>query len=367
MIPASAMPADGSATTRKLPRRRRTRGKSAAAQALIQTLALYRKICRDELQAEQCCSEARNIDRKQLHASQPTADSESNPQRHPIPGKPVPHVGRRPAYDGRPAMTKKLCPNCEELLKPTSNPEVGQCSGCGWSGHYWRAASEPALPAVTRRRCPTSASTLRPRARSRNLPDSRIRSRVGRLDEAHRPVADLSTAVWSTRISRQRLRLGHERRLPLQAPLRPSGSRASCDPDQVADDFAAWLERLRLGRTNRLDPGRQKLRQLRPAIPETAAKIRAGGEAVPPHAGPSVVLLACATTRNCPTARPATSGPGWTRKVAHTALEDALAVVRLVRMGVKRLLATVGKPPEPVKQPDLPSIRLASAHGAGAR
>ena len=44
---------------------------------------------------------------------------------------------------------KKLCPNCEELLKPTSNPEVGQCSGCGWSGHYWRAASEPALPAIT--------------------------------------------------------------------------------------------------------------------------------------------------------------------------------------------------------------------------
>ena len=41
----------------------------------------------------------------------------------------------------------KLCPNCEELLKPTANPEVGQCSGCGWSGHYWRAAKGPALPA----------------------------------------------------------------------------------------------------------------------------------------------------------------------------------------------------------------------------
>ena len=44
---------------------------------------------------------------------------------------------------------RKLCPNCEELLKPTSNPEIGQCSGCGWSGHYWRAAKEPALPTVT--------------------------------------------------------------------------------------------------------------------------------------------------------------------------------------------------------------------------
>ena len=34
-------------------------------------------------------------------------------------------------------------------MKPTSNPEVGECSGCGWSGHYWRAAREPALPADT--------------------------------------------------------------------------------------------------------------------------------------------------------------------------------------------------------------------------
>jgi hypothetical protein len=28
---------------------------------------------------------------------------------------------------------------------------------------------------------------------------------------------------------------------------------------------------------------------------------------------------------------------GWDNKVAHTALEDALAVVRLVRLGIKRL------------------------------
>ena len=44
---------------------------------------------------------------------------------------------------------RKLCPNCEELLKPTENPEVGRCAGCGWTGHYWRAAKEPALPTVT--------------------------------------------------------------------------------------------------------------------------------------------------------------------------------------------------------------------------
>ncbi len=31
-----------------------------AAQALIQTLVLYHKICRDELQAEQCCAAARH-------------------------------------------------------------------------------------------------------------------------------------------------------------------------------------------------------------------------------------------------------------------------------------------------------------------
>jgi len=43
---------------------------------------------------------------------------------------------------------RKLCPNCEELLKPTGNPEIGHCDGCGWTGHYWRAAKEPRRPAV---------------------------------------------------------------------------------------------------------------------------------------------------------------------------------------------------------------------------
>lgn len=43
---------------------------------------------------------------------------------------------------------RKLCPNCEELLKPTGNTEIGRCDGCGWTGHYWRAAEEPHRPAV---------------------------------------------------------------------------------------------------------------------------------------------------------------------------------------------------------------------------
>ena len=68
-------------------------------------------------------------------------------QRYPRPSSDLYLTGQTPRITTEDSHDKKLCPNCEELLKPTSNPEVGQCSGCGWSGHYWRAASEPALPA----------------------------------------------------------------------------------------------------------------------------------------------------------------------------------------------------------------------------
>ena len=44
---------------------------------------------------------------------------------------------------------RKFCPNCEEGLKISDrNPAMGNCSGCGWSGHLSHAAKEPKLPAV---------------------------------------------------------------------------------------------------------------------------------------------------------------------------------------------------------------------------
>ena len=43
---------------------------------------------------------------------------------------------------------RRFCPACEELLKSTHNHNVGCCAGCGWTGPWKDAYSEPLLPVV---------------------------------------------------------------------------------------------------------------------------------------------------------------------------------------------------------------------------
>ncbi|MHB8108285.1 MAG: hypothetical protein ACYDH4_12815, partial [Candidatus Cryosericum sp.] len=44
---------------------------------------------------------------------------------------------------------KKFCPNCEALLKPTSNPTVGRCPDCGREWPYGTGLTEPSPPRMT--------------------------------------------------------------------------------------------------------------------------------------------------------------------------------------------------------------------------
>lgn len=87
---------------------------------------------------------------------------------------------------------RKLCPNCEELLKPTSNPEVGQCSGCGWSGHYWRAAKETSSPTATRSCLSNVASCNNLKQLKGNPVNNDIRESLSRLGQIN--PADLGAA-----------------------------------------------------------------------------------------------------------------------------------------------------------------------------
>ncbi len=43
---------------------------------------------------------------------------------------------------------KRFCPKCEEMLKPTSMAN-GECRGCGWEGQLCLGGKEPSLPAKT--------------------------------------------------------------------------------------------------------------------------------------------------------------------------------------------------------------------------
>ena len=92
--------------------------------------------------------------------------------------------------------------------------------------------------------------------------------------------------------------------------------------------MAAWLGRCGWDVSKAHHAGRQELRQLRPAIPQAAAGLREEVAFAPPHAGPGDALLA-AGDEKLPDSKTCYERAGMNPKVAHTALEDALAVVQL--------------------------------------
>ena len=87
---------------------------------------------------------------------------------------------------------RRLCPNCEELLKPTSNPEVGLCSGCGWSGHYWRAIKE--LPPTVAPKMGNTRFFLQQPQMKGNPMNNDIRDSVSRLGQINPANLDAASA-----------------------------------------------------------------------------------------------------------------------------------------------------------------------------
>jgi len=227
---------------------------------------------------------------------------------------------------------KTLCPNCEELLKPTCNPEVGQCSGCGWSGHYWRAAKEPSLPAATPK-----------------MPYVSIDIETTGLDPETCQILEIGAVVddWKLPIERlPRFRRALTYEIVTGSPyamalnanlLKQIASPQSdfCKPQELGAQFAEWIK------ANGLDPMRLQAAgknfasfdmQFLNRLPRFGEHIRFRHRVLDP-----AILYWRLQDDKLPDSKTCYERAGLDNKVAHTAVEDALAVVRLVRLGIKRL------------------------------
>ena len=233
---------------------------------------------------------------------------------------------------------RKLCPNCEELLKPTVDPEVGQCSGCGWSGHYWRAAREPVLPAT-----PPKMSYVS------------IDIETTGLDPATCQTLEIGAVVddWKTPIDQlPRFRrallyqtvTGNPYAMALNAgllkqiasPPQPCTDGEFCQPEELGEQFAGWIK------GNGLDPlslqaaGKNLASfdmQFLNRLPRFSEHVKFRHRIL----DPAILYWWPLEDERLPDSKTCYERAGLDSKVAHTAVEDALAVVRLVRQGIKRL------------------------------
>ena len=172
---------------------------------------------------------------------------------------------------------RKLCPNCEELLKPTSNPEVGQCSGCGWTGHYWRAMKEPSLPAT-----PPKLSYVSIDIETTGLnPEACQTLEIGAVfDDWTRPLRELPT--FHCYVVHEQI-VGQPFALALNAGILrrladPQKSEDFLPPSEVADAMASWLGRCGWDVSQAITPAGKNFasfdRQFLKRLPDFEAKVR---------------------------------------------------------------------------------------------
>jgi oligoribonuclease (3'-5' exoribonuclease) len=233
---------------------------------------------------------------------------------------------------------KKLCPNCEELLRPTGNPEVGQCSGCGWSGHYWRAARELALPATPPK-----------------MPYVSIDIETTGLDPATCQTLEVGAVIddWKTPLDQlQRFRrvltyetvTGSPYAMALNASLlnqiaNPPQTCEFCKSEELGVQLAQWVK------ANGLDPMHLQAAgknfasfdmQFLYRLPGFTSVVKFRHRVL----DPAILYWRPLDDEKLPDSKTCYERAGLDSTVAHTAIEDALAVVRLVRQGIKRLKGT---------------------------
>ena len=233
---------------------------------------------------------------------------------------------------------RKLCPNCEEMLKPTVNPEVGQCSGCGWSGHYWRAAKEPSLPVT-----PPKLSYVSIDIETTGLDLATCQTlEVGAvIDDWKTPIDELQRF---RRVLLYQTVTGNPYAMALNAgllkqiasPPQPCTDGEFCQPEELGGEFAEWIK------ANGLDPlslqaaGKNFASfdmQFLSRVPRFNEHVRFRHRIL----DPAILYWRPLEDERLPDSKTCYERAGLDNKVAHTAVEDALAVVRLVRLGIKRL------------------------------
>lgn len=231
---------------------------------------------------------------------------------------------------------RKFCPNCEEMLKAEDrNPAMGHCSGCGWSGHLGLAATEPKLPAV-----PPKMPYISIDIETTGLDPATCQIlEIGAVwDDWTRPLQDLPT--YRRLVVHEQYR-GDAYALVMNAELlrRLSGQREPwfLDEERVADDLAEWLKTACGwdGRTALTPAGKNFAsfdRQFLKRLPRFEKVVRLHHRTLDP-----AILYWQFDDEKLPDSKTCYERAGMDGKVAHTAVEDALSVVRLIRWGIKRL------------------------------
>jgi len=228
---------------------------------------------------------------------------------------------------------KKLCPKCEELLK-VAEDGAAYCDGCGWSGPAATARREPGLPA-TPPRMPYVSIDIETTGLD---PETCQILEIGAVwDDWTKPIRELP--VYHRLVYYKEYR-GSAYALALNANLlrHLSGRREPWwrDPGQVADDFAAWLKGCGWDGRAALTPAGKNFasfdRQFLKRLPRFEQVVKLHHRTLDP-----AVLYLRPEDERLPDSKTCYERAGLDGKVAHTAVEDALAVVRLIRLGIKRL------------------------------
>lgn len=233
---------------------------------------------------------------------------------------------------------RKLCPECERLLTANDrDPSLGHCAACGWSGHLGFGRRDPSPPAV-----PLKMPYVSIDLETTGLDPDRCQIlEIGAVwEDWTRPLKELPT--YRRLVIHEEYR-GSAFALAMNADLlrQLSGERQPwfLDEDQVADDMAEWLKTTCGwdGSTGLTPAGKNFAsfdRQFLKKLPRFEKTVRLHHRTLDP-----AILYWCPEDEKLPDSKTCYQRAGMDGKVAHTAVEDALAVVRLTRLGIKNLIA----------------------------
>jgi oligoribonuclease len=233
---------------------------------------------------------------------------------------------------------KKLCPNCETPLSfNIRDPARGDCLACGWVGHLSTALANPRPPVI-----PPKMPYLSIDIETTGLdPDWCQILEIGAVwDNWTLPMEDLPT--YRRLVVHDEYR-GQPFALAMNAALlRELAGEPKpwfLHEDEVAIDFATWLKTACGwdGETALTPAGKNFSsfdRNFLKRLPRFEKVVRLH------HRSPDPANFFWRPLEDdkLPDTKTCYERAGMDGKVAHTAVEDALGVVRLIRMGAKRLM-----------------------------
>lgn len=251
-------------------------------------------------------------------------------------------------------MAQRFCPQCEAVLEVQSQPVVlGQCPNCGWIGGPEDFLSEfkpPAKPDETRW-APYVAVDLETTGLDENF--CQVLEFGAVIDDWHSPIKELPRFRKYIRpydvIDGQpyiygqpyALALNHEiiRKLASDDPAMDA---ESCTEEALGAHFADWLQshdinpmRITGAGKNFSSFDRQFLKQ----IHDFAKHARFHHRAI----DPAVFYWQPDIDDTLPDTKTCLERAGLDGRVAHTAVEDCISVIQLIRRGVRKCQLSVSE------------------------